>query len=48
VTCLLMYAYCVGVFSSRTIALACERNLAFIAIVGDERPDFCTISDFRK
>ncbi len=46
--CLLMYAYCVGVFSSRKIALACERNLAFIAIVGDERPDFRTISDFRK
>ena len=32
--CLLLYAYCVGVFSSRKIALACERNLAFIAIVG--------------
>ena len=47
-TCLLMYAYCVGVFSSRKIALACERNLAFIAIVGEERPDFRTISDFRK
>jgi transposase len=47
-TCLLLYAYCVGVFSSRKIALACERNLAFIAIVGDERPDFRTISDFRK
>jgi transposase len=47
-TCLLMYAYCVGVFSSRKIALASERNLAFIAIVGDERPDFRTISDFRK
>jgi transposase len=47
-TCLLMYAYCVGVFSSRKMALACERNLAFIAIVGDERPDFRTISDFRK
>jgi transposase len=47
-SCLLMYAYCVGVFSSRKIALACERNLAFIAIVGDERPDFRTISDFRK
>jgi len=46
--CLLIYAYCVGVFSSRKIALACERNLAFIAIVGDERPDFRTISDFRK
>jgi len=38
----------VGVFTSRKIALACERNLAFIAMVGDERPDFRTISDFRK
>lgn len=46
--CLLLYAYCVGVFSSRKIALACERNLAFLAIVGVERPDFRTISDFRK
>jgi transposase len=47
-SCLLIYAYCVGVFTSRKIALACERNLAFIAMVGDERPDFRTISDFRK
>ena len=47
-TCLLLYAYCVGVFSSRKIALACERNLAFLAIVGEERPDFRTISLFRK
>jgi len=46
--CLLVYAYCVGVFSSRKIAQACERNLAFIAIVGEDRPDFRTISDFRK
>jgi transposase len=46
--CLLLYAYCVGVFSSRTIALACERNLAFLAIVGQERPDFRTISDCRQ
>src|SRR5271166_3894953 len=46
--CLLLYAYCVGVFSSRKIALACERNLAFLAIVGVDRPDFRTISDFRK
>src|SRR5438034_3985996 len=45
--CLLLYAYCVGVFSSRKIALACERNLAFVAIVGQDRPDFRTISDFR-
>ena len=46
--CLLLYAYCGGVFSSRKIALACERNLAFLAIVGQDRPDFRTISDFRK
>jgi transposase len=47
-TCLLLYAYSVGVFSSRKIATACERNLAFLAIVGADRPDFRTISDFRK
>src|SRR5215831_11116465 len=47
-TCLLLYAYCVGVYSSRKIARACERNLAFLALVGDDRPDFRTISDFRK
>ena len=46
--CLLLYAYCVGVFSSRKLAQACERNLAFLAIVGQERPDFRTISDFRQ
>ena len=45
---LLLYSYAVGLFSSRKIALACERNLAFLAIVGDDRPDFRTISDFRK
>jgi transposase len=47
-TCLWLYAYAVGLFSSRKIAQACERNLAFLAIVGLERPDFRTISDFRK
>ena len=46
--CRLLYAYCVGVFSSRKIALACERNLAFMAIVGEDRPDVRTISDLRK
>ena len=45
---LLLYAYCVGVYSSRKIATACERNLAFLAIVGTDRPDFRTVSDFRK
>ena len=45
---LLVYAYAVGVCSSRKIAAACERNLAFRAIVGEDPPDFRTISDFRK
>ena len=44
---LLVYAYAVGVCASRKIAAACERNLAFRAIVGDAPPDFRTISDFR-
>jgi len=45
---LVVYAYSVGVCSSRKIASACERNLAFRAILGDDPPDFRTISDFRK
>ena len=45
---LLVYASCVGVCSSRKIAAAYERNLAFRAIVGNDSPDFRTISDFRK
>lgn len=45
---LLLYSYSVGVFSSRKVSAACERNLAFLAIVGRDRPDFRTVSDFRK
>jgi len=45
---LLTYGYSIGVCSSRKIAAACERNLAFRAIVNDDPPDFRTISDFRK
>ena len=45
---LLVYSYSVGVFSSRKIAAACQRNLAFLAIVGKDPPNFRTISDFRK
>src|SRR5882757_6760103 len=39
-TTLLVYSYSVGVFSSRKIAGACERNLAFLAIVANDCPDF--------
>jgi hypothetical protein len=46
--CLRLYAYGGGVFASRKLAQACERPLAFIAMVGEERPDFRTISDGRQ
>jgi len=45
---LLFYAYCRGVFSSRKIMQACEERLTFRVIVGDDIPNFRTISDFRK
>src|SRR5262245_19885771 len=46
--CLLLSAYGVGVFASRKSAQACARNLAFLVIVGEERPAFRPISDFRQ
>jgi hypothetical protein len=36
------------VFASRKIALACARHRAFLAMVGQERPDFRTLSDCRQ
>lgn len=45
---LLFYAYCRGIFSSRQIMQACEERLTFRVIVGDDIPNFRTISDFRK
>ena len=37
-----------GVFFSRKIALACDRDLVFMAIVGNQRANFRTIGEFRK
>ena len=45
---LLLYSYCVGVYSSRRIQKRCERDAAYRVIVGEDVPDFRTISDFRK
>ena len=45
---LLLYAYSRGVYSSRRIAKGCEERLDFMAVSGLQRPDFRTISDFRK
>ncbi len=47
-TALLLYAYSVGVYSSRRIAKACEERVDFMAVTGMQKPDFRTVSDFRK
>jgi len=47
-TALLVYAYSQGVYSSRRIARACEERVDFMALTALNRPDFRTISDFRK
>jgi transposase len=47
-TALLLYSYCRGVYSSRRMAQACEERVDFMAVTGLQRPDFRTISDFRK
>ena len=45
---LLLYSYCIGVFSSRKIVARCETDVAFRVIVGDNIPDFRTISEYRR
>ena len=45
---LLLYSYCIGVFSSRKIAARCETDVSFRVIVGDHVPDFRTISEYRR
>jgi transposase len=47
-TALLLYAYCQGLYSSRRIARGCEERMDFMAVTGLNRPDFRTVSDFRK
>ena len=47
-TALLLYGYSRGVYSSRRLARACEERLDFMAVTAMNRPDFRTISDFRK
>lgn len=44
----LVYGYCIGVFSSRKLAAQCETDVAFRVLSGGDFPDFRTISDFRK
>src|SRR6266545_2820607 len=44
---LLVYGYCVGVFSSRRLARATFEDVAFRAIPGGEHPHFTTMNQFR-
>jgi transposase len=45
---LLLYGYSRGTYSSRQLARACEERVDVMAVTGLNRPDFRTISDFRK
>jgi transposase len=45
---LLLYSYCVGVFSSRKIMGRCETDVAFRVIVGEDLPNFRRIAEFRR
>jgi transposase len=45
---LLLYAYCVGVPSSRKIEQATYHSIPFRVLTGDQHPDHDTIAQFRK
>ncbi|UQZ81403.1 Transposase DDE domain protein [Paenibacillus konkukensis] len=42
------YGYATGVFTSRTLRQAMDENIPFRWLCGGHRPDFRTLSDFRK
>jgi hypothetical protein len=45
---LLVYSYCVGVYSARKIQQRLVEDVAFRMLAAGNEPDFRTISDFRK
>jgi transposase len=47
-TKVLVYGYCVGVFSSRRIQLRLSEDIGFRVLAAGNAPNFRTISDFRK
>lgn len=44
---LLIYGYCIGVFSSRRLARATYEDVAFRVLASESHPHFTTINDFR-
>jgi transposase len=47
-TKVLVYAYCVGIFSSRRIQCRLAEDMGFRVLAAGNQPDFRTIADFRK
>src|ERR1700687_5593602 len=47
-TKILIYGYCVGVFSSRRMQKELTEDVGFWGLAAGNQPDFRTISDFRK
>jgi len=47
-TALLLYGYSRGVYSSRRLARGCQERVDFMAVTAMNRPDFRTISEFRR
>ena len=47
-TKILLYGYCVGVYSSRRIQKHLVEDVAFRVLAAGNQPDFRTIADFRK
>ena len=47
-TALLLYGYTQGIYSSRRIARSCEERVDFMAVTALQKPDFRTISEFRR
>src|SRR5260370_26937355 len=47
-TKILVYGYCVGVFSSRRIQKRLVEDVAFRVLAAGNQPDFRTISEFRR
>jgi transposase len=45
---ILVYGYCVGVFSSRKLQKRLQEDVGFRVLAAGQEPDFRTLSDFRK
>jgi transposase len=45
---LLLYAYCVGIPSSRRIEKACKESIPFRVLTANQHPDHDTIAEFRR